>query len=320
MSAVARSGSGRLAHQGRHRKSDSTGTAVRTAALSAGVAAAVVAGTAAPAQAADDPWRKLRQCESGDNYKINTGNGYYGAYQFDAGTWRAYGGSGLPHQNSPAEQDHRARLLYQDRGWAPWPACSRKLGLREDPSYGLTAKPTKPRPKRPAHPVTIAGPNTVKLKATYRITGRSRPSSKVIVRVREAGDRSWVAYPRKVDRKGRWSLPWSGGTDYQYQVVGEKTSAVRGTRVATTAAASAPTTSRLAAGDRPIVSVSGTARPDSKMILFVKASNGKWKTWKKFSTGRSGRWTLKLAAPSGTFHFYAKSANGLRSPVRALST
>ena len=68
---------GRYAYRGRHRTPDPTGTAVRTAALSAGVVAAVMVGSAAPATAAptDDPWYRLRVCESGNNYKINTGNG-----------------------------------------------------------------------------------------------------------------------------------------------------------------------------------------------------------------------------------------------------
>ncbi len=74
-------------------------------------------------------WARLRQCESGGNYRINTGNGYYGAYQFDLRTWRSVGYSGYPHKASPATQDAAARKLHAQRGWAPWPACSAKLGL-----------------------------------------------------------------------------------------------------------------------------------------------------------------------------------------------
>lgn len=72
---------------------------------------------------------RLRQCESGGNYKTNTGNGYYGAYQFDLRTWQGLGYPGRPDQASPATQDEAARKLYQQRGWKPWPACSKKLGL-----------------------------------------------------------------------------------------------------------------------------------------------------------------------------------------------
>jgi hypothetical protein len=77
-----------------------------------------------------DVWYRLRMCESRNNYAINTGNGYYGAYQFAAPTWRALGYSGLPHEAPPAVQDEAARKLQAKAGWGQWPACARKLGLR----------------------------------------------------------------------------------------------------------------------------------------------------------------------------------------------
>jgi len=90
---------------------------------------------AAPALAAsDEDFARLRQCESGNNYRANTGNGYYGAYQFDLRTWHGRGYSGYPNQASPATQDAAAHELQADRGWAPWPACARKLGLTRDDS------------------------------------------------------------------------------------------------------------------------------------------------------------------------------------------
>ena len=73
---------------------------------------------------------RLRQCESGGNYSINTGNGYYGAYQFSPRTWRGLGYAGLPHQASAAVQDEAAAKLQAQQGWRPWPGCSRKLRLR----------------------------------------------------------------------------------------------------------------------------------------------------------------------------------------------
>jgi Transglycosylase-like domain len=102
-------------------------------AIGAGLVAAVFL-AAAPAVAAPgaDDWMRLRVCESGNNYRTDTGNGFYGAYQFTAGTWHAYGGTGLPSAAAPVEQDRIALLLYQTRGWRPWPSCSRRLGLRDD--------------------------------------------------------------------------------------------------------------------------------------------------------------------------------------------
>ena len=71
----------------------------------------------------------LRVCESGDDYSINTGNGYYGAYQFSPITWWWLGYVGYPHEAAPWVQDEAARYLYSLMGWSPWPACSRYLGF-----------------------------------------------------------------------------------------------------------------------------------------------------------------------------------------------
>ena len=91
----------------------------------------MVLGQAASADPSAHTWYRLRMCESSDNYSINTGNGYYGAYQFDLATWQSVGGSGYPNQASKAEQDARALILYRERGWQPW-TCASILGLRED--------------------------------------------------------------------------------------------------------------------------------------------------------------------------------------------
>jgi len=64
-----------------------------------------------------------RRCESGGRYNINTGNGFYGAYQFTLSSWRAAGGSGMPHLNPPLEQDYRAVILLGIQGRGAWPVC-----------------------------------------------------------------------------------------------------------------------------------------------------------------------------------------------------
>jgi resuscitation-promoting factor RpfA len=87
-----------------------------------------LAGTASAAP--ESAWDKLAQCESGGNWGINTGNGYYGGIQFNASTWRAYGGTGMPHQASKAEQIAVAERTLAAQGWGAWPACSKKMGLR----------------------------------------------------------------------------------------------------------------------------------------------------------------------------------------------
>lgn len=78
-------------------------------------------------------WAALAKCESGGNWSINTGNGYYGGLQFSASSWRAAGGTKyapLPHQASAQEQIATAEKLRANGGWGHWPHCSSKLGLR----------------------------------------------------------------------------------------------------------------------------------------------------------------------------------------------
>ena len=72
---------------------------------------------------------RLRVCESSNRYHINTGNGYYGAYQFDQRTWRGLGYRGRPDHARPRYQDAATLKLHNKRGWKPWPSCARKEHL-----------------------------------------------------------------------------------------------------------------------------------------------------------------------------------------------
>jgi uncharacterized protein YabE (DUF348 family) len=75
-------------------------------------------------------WDRLAQCESGGNWATNTGNGYYGGLQFSIGTWRAYGGSGLPSNASRGTQIAIAtKMRNASGGYGAWPACAASLGL-----------------------------------------------------------------------------------------------------------------------------------------------------------------------------------------------
>lgn len=120
-----------------------------TVAIAAALIAPLTALLAAPVASADpsaEDWAALRLCEASGNYAINTGNGYYGAYQFNLTTWQTVGGQGYPHEASPAEQDYRALRLYRQRGWAPWPGCTDKLGLDDSADPDAKSKNDPPRP------------------------------------------------------------------------------------------------------------------------------------------------------------------------------
>ena len=114
-------------------------SSARAAALLAagvGALAAAAALAAAPgAAAADggggggDALAVLRGCESGGDYTAATGNGYYGAYQFDLPTWAGLGLAGLPSDATPATQDAAVvTLATRAGGWSPWPVCGQGLG------------------------------------------------------------------------------------------------------------------------------------------------------------------------------------------------
>ena len=72
---------------------------------------------------------RLRSCEG--SYTSNTGNGYYGAYQFDKRTWGKYGGYEVASDAPPSVQDEKAWQTYKARGWQPWPNCKIKMGLQD---------------------------------------------------------------------------------------------------------------------------------------------------------------------------------------------
>lgn len=71
---------------------------------------------------------RIRQCESGGNYQENTGNGFYGAYQFTQSTWSSLGLPGRPDQEPPAMQDQAVLTLAARSGWGQWPVCGRGAG------------------------------------------------------------------------------------------------------------------------------------------------------------------------------------------------
>jgi hypothetical protein len=100
-----------------------------TAALLVAAPGVATTTAAAPASPADGVWLELRECESGDNYQADTGNGYYGAYQFSPSTWSDLGYPGRPDEEPYWMQDEAAQRLEATQGWAQWPSCSAALGL-----------------------------------------------------------------------------------------------------------------------------------------------------------------------------------------------
>ena len=119
-------------------------TSIRRTAAALAIGGAVATTMSMPAANAVDgaTWDTLAQCESGGNWSINTGNGFYGGLQFTQQSWNGVGMSGSPATASRAQQIEAGERLLAIQGWGAWPACSAKLGL-----YGKTgAAPTYTEP------------------------------------------------------------------------------------------------------------------------------------------------------------------------------
>src|SRR5699024_5642654 len=90
-------------------------------------------GASAPTAPSGSVWDRIAQCESGGNWSINTGNGYYGGLQFSAQTWTAFGGgkyASTANQATRAQQIDIAKKVQAQQGWGAWPSCTSQLGIR----------------------------------------------------------------------------------------------------------------------------------------------------------------------------------------------
>ena len=158
-----------------------------------------------PAEAAPSVWDKVAQCESGGNWKINTGNGFYGGVQFAAGTWKAYGGktyASQAHLATKAEQIAIARRVLAGQGPGAWPTCSRRAGLTKA-NGKASAKAT---------PATNSGASAIqkssdsKKKIAKKSTHKKYSASGTTVHVKRGDTLRKIA--KRHDVKGGWKGLW----------------------------------------------------------------------------------------------------------------
>ena len=116
-----------------------------------------VAGSAPASQAADlATWEMLAQCESGGNWSINTGNGFYGGLQFTQQSWSGVGMTGSPHTASKEAQIEAAERLLAVQGWGAWPSCTAQYGL----SGAATPTYTDPSVAKTTTSATVVAPQS----------------------------------------------------------------------------------------------------------------------------------------------------------------
>ncbi|MFH7600168.1 transglycosylase family protein [Streptomyces racemochromogenes] len=148
-----------LSGKGKHRRG-SKAVRIVTLAGVAGVAVAaplMAAGSASAATVSE--WDKVAACESGGNWSINTGNGYYGGLQFSASTWAAYGGKAYAAQANQASKSQQiaiAEKVLKGQGKGAWPSCGVGLSNSAYNGGGSTTTPAKPKPETKPAPAKPA--------------------------------------------------------------------------------------------------------------------------------------------------------------------
>lgn len=171
----------------------------RTTAVLAGAALLAPLGllaTSGNAAAADSGvWDRIAQCESGGNWHINTGNGYYGGLQFSASTWSAYGGGAYASTADKASKGAQiavATKVQRAQGWGAWPTCSARAGASGSaPASSGAGSAPKAAPKS----APKAAPKAAPSKAPERPSGdhTNRSSSRGDYTVRSGDTLSAIA-------------------------------------------------------------------------------------------------------------------------------
>ncbi|MFF0746026.1 transglycosylase family protein [Streptomyces sp. NPDC004111] len=233
-----------MASTGRHRRyqpSRINNASLTAAAGGVGMALPLVAaGTAGAAPV--DVWEKVAACESTNNWKINTGNGYYGGLQFRQSTWQAYGGQAYAPRADQATKDEQiavAERVLKGQGPTAWPVCSVKAGLvrgGDSPDITITTQgkgkgtdqgrkadprpekknPEPPRKKDPAPPTRQTPPPR-----TDPQPPGPGPGAKDTYTVASGDTLSGIAQSERVD--GGWQRLYQGNR----QVIGSDPDVIR---------------------------------------------------------------------------------------------
>ncbi|MGP4018947.1 transglycosylase family protein [Saccharopolyspora sp. 5N708] len=169
--------------RGKHRKI-ATGRNIMRVALAGAVVAAPFALTLPANAASESTWDAVAKCESSGNWKINTGNGYYGGLQFSQSTWSSFGGTNYASNAAQASREQQiavAERVLQEQGPGAWPVCSKKAGLtasggaqHQDVSSGGAAKQATPKSETKTEikkTVSVEGTYTVQAGDTLSAIG-----------------------------------------------------------------------------------------------------------------------------------------------------
>ena len=187
----------------RRRPSKATRVVALVGVTGAAVAAPLMAaGTASAATASE--WDRVAQCESGGNWSINTGNGYYGGLQFSASTWAAYGGTAYAataNQASKSQQIAIAEKVLAGQGKGAWPSCG--VGLSGASYDGGSAEAAAPQQQNaPKQSTQQSAPKRTAEQPANRSEQRQAPKQSTQAAPKAAAKKTVTTPTGKTVKKG----------------------------------------------------------------------------------------------------------------------
>ncbi|GAA2461278.1 MULTISPECIES: transglycosylase family protein [Streptomyces] len=199
----------------KHRRPSKAARFVAFAGITGAAVAAPLMGATTASAATTAEWDKVAQCESGGNWSINTGNGYYGGLQFSASTWAAYGGTAYAQtadQASKSQQIEIAEKVLAGQGKGAWPSCG--VGLSNASYDGGAAEQAQPQQEREAEqpttrseqrtaPKAEAAPKAESKKTVTTPTGKKVEKGDGEYKVKAGDTLSTIAAEKKV--AGGWA-------------------------------------------------------------------------------------------------------------------
>ncbi|MGH3762769.1 transglycosylase family protein [Actinophytocola sp.] len=212
-----------MTYEGKHRKPSVALRSIARVVVAGAVIGVPLAVATTPAQADPVNWDAIAACESGGNWSINTGNGYYGGLQFSQGTWEANGGSGNPANASKAEQIRVAENTLQSQGIGAWPVCGARGGSSGGGGGGYSA----PQPQQQEQ--------TSNESSSYEAPQQAAPVRPVLAKSNPKGDYTVKAGDSlsKIAREHKVKGGWQALHAKNKQFIGDPNLILVGQKIAT---------------------------------------------------------------------------------------
>ncbi|MBL3804868.1 transglycosylase family protein [Streptomyces sp. BRB081] len=142
-----------LSNKAKHRRPSKVARLLSLAGVAGVAVAAPLVATGSASAATASEWDAVAQCESGGDWSINTGNGYYGGLQFSSSTWAAFGGTAYASSADQATKEQQiavAEKVLAGQGKGAWPNCGTGLSSASYDGGGAAEAPAEKPAEEPA--------------------------------------------------------------------------------------------------------------------------------------------------------------------------